>query len=47
MSNSYRELPMLVKGTGNYLTYVKQGQGQGQGVTYVKQLQGQGFTYVK
>lgn len=45
MSNSYRELPMLVKRTGNYLTYVKQGQGQG--VTYVKQLQGQGFTYVK
>lgn len=37
MSNSYRELPMLVKGTGNYQTYVKQGQG----VTYVKQLQGQ------
>lgn len=43
MSNSYRELPMLVKGTGNYQTYVKQGQG----VTYVKQLQGQGVTYVK
>lgn len=43
MSNSYRELPMLVKGTGKYLTYVKQGQG----VTYVKQLQGQGFIYVK
>lgn len=43
MSNSYRELPMLVKGTGKYLTYVKQGQG----VTYVKQLQGQGFTHVK
>lgn len=36
MSNSYRELPMLVKGTGNYLTYVKKGQLQGQGFTYVK-----------